>query len=272
MMQTLVDDLRHRSLILLFTRRRIAARYRGTLLGRLWMVLLPLAMALLFTLVFTHFLPVRWPSAQTTAAHPLHTAINIYLALTLFNYLTENLTSAPHLILEHPQYVKKVVFPLAIFAYVNAAAAAIPLAAGLAVTLLLALFDPQAHLAYLWALPYYLLPMPLWALAIHWLLGALTVYLRDIGQLIAPLTTALMFLSPIFYSAATLDAHWQKLLALNPLTVAIESARQLLYPLDPAHPFPSPIPTLLSLGGAIAAALLGRLLFNRLQPGFADAL
>ncbi len=272
MTEALLSDLRHRALILLFTRRRIAARYRGTLLGRLWMVLLPLAMALVFTLVFTYFLPARWPSAQTTAAHPLHTTINIYLALTLFNYLAENLASAPNLILEQPQYVKKVTFPLAIFAYVNAAAAALPLAIGLAITAALALFDPQAHFTYLWALPYYLLPLPFWAVAIHWMLGALTVYLRDIGQLIAPLTTALMFLSPIFYSAATLEAHWQKLLALNPLTVAIESARQLLYPLDPSHPFPSPLQTLLSLGGAIAAVLLARHLFNRLQPGFADLL
>jgi lipopolysaccharide transport system permease protein len=262
----------HWPLVALLTRRRIAARYRGSLLGALWVVLLPAAMVTLFTLVFTRFLPVRWPGTAASAQDPLHAAVNIYLGLLLYNYAAENLSTAPHLILEHPQYVKKIAFPLELLAYVNALSPLIPLTAGLLIVLLLAAFDPAAHFTTLWALPLYWLPLLIWAVALQWSLGALTVFVRDLVQLIPPLSTALMFFSPVFYSTATLPEPWPKLLFLNPLTPAIEASRQLLYPLTPTSVLPPLTPTLLSLGAALLAAAAARHLFVRLKPGFADVL
>lgn len=269
-----LSDLTYLSPIISLTRRRIAARFRGSLLGAAWIILLPLLMVALFTIVFTHFLPVRWPSLQNTdQISPLHTALNIYLGLIVFNFVAENLASAPSLVLENPNYVKKIPFPLTILAYINTAASVVPLLAGLIAAITLAFFDPLARPVNLLLAPLYWLPLLVWAVAIHWLFGAISVYVRDILHLIPPLTTALMFLSPIFYSAETLPAPWNTLLTFNPLTPAIEAARVLLYPPEPSVLlFPDPFPSLLSAGGALITAVLARRFFHYLKPGFADVL
>ncbi|WP_217126767.1 ABC transporter permease [Hydrogenophilus thiooxidans] len=275
----LFPDWRYRALILTLTKRRVASRYRGTILGVAWSLLLPLLMVTVFTLVFNHFLHVRWPStaiAESASAESLHAALNIYLGLLVFNYAAETLGSAPYLVLEHPHYVKKILFPLPILAYVHAASTLLPLFGGTLVAALLALWDPAAHPARLILLTLYWLPLPLWALTLYWLIGSIGVYLRDIAHLIPPLSTALMFLSPVFYTATTLSEPWHTLIYLNPLTPAIESARALLFPstLSTAAliPLPDPSPTLISLTAATLFCYLARRLFVKLQSGFADVL
>lgn len=232
-----------------------------------WMLLLPLLMVGVYTLVFNHFLNVRW-NAGPTESHGLAAALNIYLGLLVFNYAAENLAHAPHLVLEHTQFVKKIVFPLPILAYVAAFAALVPLALGLLIVALAACILPQAHPLALLALPLYWLPLPFFALAVHWLFGALGIYLRDLAHLLPPFTTMLMFLSPIFYPASLIPPRWSWLFALNPLTLPIENARTLLF----RGELPPLAPTLLLLAVSLLLALLARRLFVRLQPGFADVL
>ena len=50
-----------------------------------------------------------------------------------------------------------------------------------------------------WLLPVVLLPMLCLTMGLSWLLASLGVYLRDVSQVILLVTTALLFLSPIFY-------------------------------------------------------------------------
>ena len=58
-------------------------------------------------------------------------------------------------------------------------------------------------LTVLW-LPVVIAPFVLMLLGIGWFLAALGVYLRDIGQLTGTVTTALLFLAPIFYPPAAI--------------------------------------------------------------------
>lgn len=266
-MSSILTDWAQRHLVGTLLARRLAARFRGSLLGMGWMLLLPLMMVAVYTLVFDHFLNVRWNTGGTES-HGLAAALNIYLGLLVFNYAAENLTHAPYLVLEHTQFVKKIVFPLPILAYVAALAALVPLVLGLLVVALAASFLPDAHPFALLALPLYWLPLPLFALAAHWLFGAIGVYLRDLAHLLPPLTTILMFLSPIFYPASLIPPRWGWLFTLNPLTLPIENARTLLF----RGELPPLAPTLVLLTIALILAFLARRLFVRLQPGFADVL
>jgi lipopolysaccharide transport system permease protein len=113
-----------------------------------------------------------------------------------------------------------------------------------------------------------LLPLLLWVLAATWVLSALGVYLRDLQHITPALVTVILFLSPVFYTVASLPPQWQPWLAINPLSLSIEGARAVL--------LGDPSPSWLHWGGQLAAAfgaaLGGRWLFERLQPGFADAL
>ena len=117
-------------------------------------------------------------------------------------------------------------------------------------------------------LPLVLLPLVLIGLGISWFLAALGVYIRDVSQVIGMLTTALLFLSPVFYPSSALPEEYQPLLLLNPLTPIIEQIRAILYWGAP------PDLTVLGLGVIVSAlvAWLGFACFQKARRGFADVL
>ncbi|WP_395141325.1 ABC transporter permease [Schlegelella aquatica] len=122
-----------------------------------------------------------------------------------------------------------------------------------------------------WALPLavvYGLPLLLWALAMSWSLAAVGIFLRDLQHAMPPLVTVLLFLSPVFYTVAGLPPQWQALMAANPLTLPIEGVRAALL----GGAVPQGSVWLGQLAAAVVAVAAARWLFERLQPGFADAL
>jgi lipopolysaccharide transport system permease protein len=80
-----------------------------------------------------------------------------------------------------------------------------------------------------------ILPLILLSLGLTWLFASLGVYLRDLGQVIGPLITALLFLSPVFYSASSLPENFRFLLTLNPITMPINQIRDVVLWGNPIH-------------------------------------
>ena len=115
-------------------------------------------------------------------------------------------------------------------------------------------------------MPLVLLPLVFFTIALTWLLASLGVYLRDIGQLVGVFTTALMFLSPIFYPISALPAEVQAWMYLNPLTLIIESTRDVLV----WGKIPNLQQWLIQLVGSSMLAWFGFTLFQKARKGFAD--
>ncbi|WP_253073366.1 ABC transporter permease [Sodalis ligni] len=116
--------------------------------------------------------------------------------------------------------------------------------------------------------PLILVPLMIISLGISWFLASLGVFLRDISQFIGLFTTALMFLSPVFYSAEILPENFRNLMYFNPLTAVIEQTRNTLY--WGKHP------DFEVLGfywlAAFIIAWLGFIWFQKTRKGFADVL
>lgn len=259
-----------RSLIWQFARRDVLARYRGSLLGLGWSFLTPLLMLAVYTFVFREVFNARWPAAPSGQGgdEDLAFALQVYAGLIVFNLFAEVMGRAPRLVLDQPNLVKKVVFPLEILPWVSILAALFHLAINLAVLLGATLLATHRLPPTLLALPLVVAAFVPLLLGLAWLLASLGVFLRDIGQVIGMLITALMFLSPVFYPAQALPAHWQPLAALNPLTFPIETVR--LVALDGVWPDWG------QLGGyALCAVLIGWLgarWFAATRKGFADVI
>lgn len=241
-------------------------RYRGSVFGVLWSFLTPVLMLAVFTFVFGEIFGARWGNAEQ--AGRLDFAVALFAGLLVFYFFSECIGKAPGLITANANYVKKVVFPLEILAYVTVVAALFHLAAGYIVLLALMLVS---NWDFSWAMllaPVMFLPLLLMVLGFTWALSALGVYLRDINQIIAPALTAAMFLSPIFYPLSSVSEKFLWLYMLNPLTFPIEQIRGLfLYATMPDW-----------LGAfyyslvSIAVAYAGFALFQKTRKGFADVL
>src|SRR5690606_19342878 len=104
-------------------------------------------------------------------------------------------------------------------------------------------------------------------MGLGWMLASLGVYIRDLNQLTPHVSTILLFTAPICYPIGMVPEQFHWLLRINPLTLPVEISRELLF--ENKVDF-SGFSTYLAL--SLAIFIVGRLLFERLRPGFADAL
>ena len=116
--------------------------------------------------------------------------------------------------------------------------------------------------------PFTLIPLILLTLGLSWGLSSLGVFVRDVSQIIGIITTALLFLSPIFYSATSIPQQYQILLHLNPLTPIIEYSRDALL----FNKLPDLGHFCIYLFFTILTACLGFAWFQNTRKGFADVI
>ena len=257
---------RHRELVWQFARREVLLRYRGSWLGAGWTVLTPLAMLLIYTLVFKHVFKTRWPG-EAGEGH-LDFALQLYAGLIVFNWTAELIARAPRLILEQPNLVTKVVFPLPVLAWSALVASAFQTAISTAIWLLACVLGGHPPSLSWLAVPLVLALWAPWLLGLSWLLGSLGVYLRDLSQLVGLVLSGLMFISPVFYPSTALPAWLQPLAQLNPLTLPIEALRAATLGAQ-AVPWSA---LAVHLAAGLLLCVLGLALMRRLQTGFADVL
>lgn len=216
----------HANLLYLFRQllgRELASRYRSTALGTLWLLLQPLLMLVIYTLVFSGVFKARWDTAQTPQAF----ALMLFAGLIIFNCFSEVLVASPSLVTSQPNYVKKVVFPIAMLAVVRVAAAVLTAAVSLLVLLVAQIAIQGLPSVHFVLAPLVILTMVPFLLGVAWLLSALGVYLRDISQFAGLLASVMLFLSPIFFPASAMPSGLKLLVYLNPLVVPIEHLRQV---------------------------------------------
>lgn len=256
----------HRALLGALSRRELASRYRDSFLGNLWMVITPMLMLGMYTFVFGVIFRSRW---EGVGNHGIATfAIVLFSGLLLHSLLAETLGRAPKLILEEPNYVTKVVFPLELLAWVNLLTALVHFAIGLALLLLVMTFVmPPVPLKVLW-LPVIVAPFTLYLLGLGWALSAVGVYLRDLGQFMGTLVSLLLFLSPVFYPREKAPAGLGTVLILNPLTIPVEQARRVLF-----HDLaPQPLVLVIYAAGGVVTYAVGLFIFHKLRRGFSDVM
>ncbi|HSH42407.1 MAG TPA: ABC transporter permease [Arenicellales bacterium] len=254
----------NRHLVGQLAKRDVMGRYRGSLLGLFWSFLHPLFMLLVYVFVFGVVFELKW--GVTPDAGEKAFSVILFSGLILHRLLSECLVRAPGIIVSNAQFVKKVVFPLEVFPIVVVATSLFHFIVGF---LLLLVFNSVAHSAVyptVLLAPVVILPIVLLGLGLSWFLAATGVFIRDIGQLTGILTTVLLFLCPIFYPLDRVPEEVQWLLYFNPLTLIVESFRDIV--------IFGRLPSWEGLAIYYLVALLvlvgGYLWFQRTQPAFAD--
>lgn len=248
--------------------RDVALRYRGSLGGLAWLVLAPLLLLGVYTLVFATIFKARWQGAAAGAGGTGEFALMVFSGMLLHGFLAECLTRAPILVLGNVNFVKKTPFPLEVLGVSQllvALAHALP-TFGVLLVFQLCLVGVPPWTA--WLAPLVVLPLAGVALGAIWALAALTVYFRDLAQLVGLAVTALFFLSPVLYPMEAAPEHLRPLFYASPLTYPIETLRGLLF----TGTLPDPGRYLGYCAVALVCAGLGLAVFRALRDGFADAL
>jgi lipopolysaccharide transport system permease protein len=247
-------------------RNEILARYSKTMLGVIWSLINPLVMILIYSVVFGMIFEVRFGRSAGITEIPY--GIVLFSGLLLHVFLAETLLRAQGIVLDNPNYVKRVIFPLEILPLsillANVIQAGVALLVLMAVILIAGFPIPLTALL----LPVVWAPLVLITLGLAMMVASLGVFVRDISQVLGFLMTILMFGSSILFPADMLPEGLRPWLLLNPLTIIVDQTRAVLLWGE------LPDWRLLGYHAVVSAAVawIGCWWFLRTRRGFADVM
>jgi lipopolysaccharide transport system permease protein len=253
-------------------RRDLEARYKGSVLGNLWPLVNQLSQLLIYTYVFSIVLKVKLNSAGTSSAlsnNPLFFGLWLFAGLVPWIAFTTGLTQAAHAVVNQPNLVKKVVFPLELLPLVPILSTFIESILGLALLIGLGALTSGQIRPTLALLPLIWLPQVLLSAGFGYLVAGLTVFLRDVSQVILVLLNLWFYLTPIVYPSDVIpDPFRVWVLRLNPLATLVQIYRDLIIAGTLDHWREWAAFSII----AMVIFQLGLSVYQRLRPGFADVL
>jgi lipopolysaccharide transport system permease protein len=250
--------LSHRPLLYAWIMRTIRARYKQSLLGGLWAIVQPAVATLIFSLVFTYFVPID------TGGIPY--IVFSYAAMAPWTFFTTALTDMVESLVINMNLVSKIYFPREILPI--AALLARSLDFGIASLLLLMLmfyFGIQIELSALLFLPAVIAIQLALSLGLGFIGAALNVFYRDVKHIIALVIQVWLYATPIIYPASAVPSWLRPYYYLNPMTGIIESYRDILLRQQGPGPY-----LLISLVSASACLVIGYWFFKKVEFQFAD--
>lgn len=257
---------KNRNLIIDLTRRELESRYKGSLLGRLWIVFNHLSLITIYTFVFAFVFETRMNTSLGEIGFDF--ALWLYCGLLPWFFLNESLTISVKDIVSKVNYVKKIVFPLEILPIVTVIVAFINMSIGLLMLLIgLIAFGHGFHwinLLYILIIP----PLFLSVAGFSLLISALGVYFRDLAQLVGLLTMLWMYATPILYNIEMVPQKFSFMFEINPLTSIVEYCRDVLF----WNKIPDYDFLVFFYFLSILVFITGYKVFIKIKKGFADVL
>jgi len=251
-------------LILSLTRRELAARYKGSMLGIVWAIVTPIVMIAIFTFIFAGIFGTRFGPGGSAWDYALY----LFCGLLPWTAFQESVQLSSTTVVSHSNLVKRVVFPLEALPVAQALSSlATQLFGTVALLIATLILHRELHLSILW-LPVLLLPQLIATIGASWLLASLGVYLRDIVQGVALVLMAWMYLTPIIYPETIIPERYRRLVGLNPFTPLVRNYRRIL--LEGSMPDWSGLAYF--SGFAVLLFLFGYWWFAKTRRGFADVI
>jgi lipopolysaccharide transport system permease protein len=252
------DIYRYREAVRNMVTRDLKVRYSNSALGIVWALFSPLFMTLVYSVVFTLFVPsgiARFP-------------VFILAGLLPWNFFSSSILSTTGAITSNGHLINRVYFPREVLPVANILSNGVNFVIALGLLFVfIVFFQVRISLSVLW-LPILVALQVLLITGLGLLLSAVNVFFRDTQQVVDVSMLAWFFLTPILYPVEMIaNVTLQRLvLILNPMASMVTAYRQILYYGG------SPDPAMLGVTALQAMLLLvvGALVFRRLSARFAE--
>ena len=247
-----------RDLLWQWTLRNIRARYQQSLLGWLWAVVQPGAQVVIFTVIFTLFVPVKTGSTSYV--------LFSFVAMVPWTFFSVSVVEMSNSLVSNMALVTKIYFPREALpiAAVLARLMDFLVAAAFVVVLLLYFKAPFYPLG--WAfLPLILMTQILLTVGLGLACAAANVFLRDVQSLLALVVQLWFYATPIIYPLEMVPPKLRGFYQLNPMVGITAAYRDVL--LNGRLPEPD---FFLSVVMSLLSFLGGYWFFKRVEFQFSD--
>lgn len=262
-LQNIKTCFRYLPIICHLSRWELKLRYAGTFGGVVWLILLPLTMALVYWYVFAVGLRTQGPN---DTPYILWFLCGFIPWLSFNETLLNNVTA----ISRSAHLVKNVIFPLEILPIINIVVSQVTHLVLFVVLLVLLAWYQISLTSYAFQFIYYYFALLVLSSGLSLMLAALNVFFKDLAQALSIILNILFWLTPIVWTPNLLSPAMQKLLLFNPIYYIVNGYREcFLYP----HAIWQHLqPTIFfwMINGLLF--VLGLSIFRWFRPDFADVL
>lgn len=254
----------YRGFVLGNVKREFQLKYRNSLLGAAWTVLQPLAMILVYTVIFSQIMRAKLPGVDSSFGYSIFLCAGI-LTWGLFSEIT---TRSQNMFLENANLLKKLTFPRLCLPVTVVATGLLNFSIVFGLfSVFLVVTGNFPGLAYLALLPLLAL-LVMFATGLGMVLGVLNVFFRDVGQFYGLFVTFWFWLTPIVYPPTILPERLQPLMGLNPMAHWMAAVQGVLVKGE----WPQWSSLLYPLATAILLCLLGLRVFRKRAGEMVDEL
>jgi ABC-type polysaccharide/polyol phosphate export permease len=248
----------YRDIFYFFTLRIIKVRYKQTLLGIIWVILTPLTMMFIFNFVFSKI--VRLPLKNVP--YPVF----VYCGLLAWTFFSSSLSAMVISLVDNVNLITKIYFPREILPLSSLASKLVDFLFTFLILLGLMLFYRMRFHPTFLLFPFFLAIQIIFTLGVGFLLALGNLFFRDIQYIFNVLIVLWMFLSSVIYPLEATNPAIKILVFLNPMTLLINSYREviLMGQVPPAEN------TVMAVFLSLLALLTGWGLFRKYEPLFAE--
>jgi lipopolysaccharide transport system permease protein len=214
----------YRGFVLGSVKREFQSKYANAVLGAVWSVLSPLAMILVYTVIFSEVMRTKLPGADSGFAYSIYLCAGI-LTWGLF---AEIIARGQSMFIEQANLIKKISFPricLPLIVVLNALVN-FGIIFGLFLVFLIATGNFPGWIFFT-LLPV-LVVQVLLAIGLAMIAGVLNVFFRDVGQFVTIAMQFWFWLTPIVYPVSILPAQVRSMLVWNPMAPLIGAYQSVL--------------------------------------------
>lgn len=259
---------KNRNLIWELSKNDFKKRYAGSSLGRVWAFVMPLVQVALYYCVFGLVFPGRADMAAGDVEVPY--VVWLTAGMVPWFFINEGITTGANAMTEYNYLVKKLVFKVGILPFIKTISASfihIFFAFVLVVMYFIYGFRPSFQLM---QIVYYSFCTFMLVLAITYTTSAVTVFFKDLLQIINIFLLVGMWGTPILWSINAIPERFRWIFKINPIYYIIEGYRTTLFGGTWVHE--RWIETLIFWGIVAILFGIGAYVFKKLRPLFADVL
>ena len=248
----------YRELLKTSVKKEVRSKYKNSFLGVLWSFLNPLLQIAVYGIVFSLILK-----------NPMeHYTVFLCCGLIPWTFFSSAITRSAFTMIENGNIIKKVYFPREILPISIVTSEAVNFMISTIIILGFVIFGGLGISKYILFYPIVLLAQYLLLIGISLIVSSISVYVRDLQHLIGVAMQLIFYATPIVYASDTIPESFKWILNLNPMTYIINGYRDIFY----NQTMIDIVPLLILILISIMACVIGYIIFNKLQKGFAEQL
>lgn len=248
------------------TLRELRTKYKRTALGWAWSLLNPLAIMVIFTLVFRVFLKIEPPTGSPSGLKNF--PLFLLCGLLPWTFLVNATNGSINSLVTNANLIKKSYFPRDLLVASQVVAWLISLAIEMSLLTLVFLIMGNFNLLYLPVVVLVMLALAVFLAGLSLALSAANVYFRDVQHFVGILFQIWFYLTPVLYPVSEVPDRARSLYGLNPMVGFVEAFRDCLYHVR--------LPSFARLGSLLLVSVfsfvVGLWVFNRMEGRLAEEL